>query len=233
MGFPVEEEVCPRPIPGAGGDGGTSSPGSGSSSNTPGGGTAEPIEPIVVTVPVVPPIDRGPCNTLRKTLKPDDPTNKNGSIKSKIQSLQAGIKPKGEDGMALTKNSAGTYGKIDGVPVGDNNIKIKTGGTAYGRIHTHPTKNVYPIFSFRDVIQLFHTFDEATPSNIQETTSILVVKDLVGNNQVYALTIDDFIAFQDFLENKLTETEGSDANAKIDLIGQKLVKKYRKLKIKT
>ncbi len=165
--------------------------------------------PTIVISPVLPeePEEVYPCEQLGKMLDPQSPSN----IKDDIEALQQGIQPQGEDGISIKKEGNEVYGIDQLNPTITRSIPIPTGKdtpTIYGAVHTHPF-STYPMFSFADLFVLMNLHFYASISNKGEVVFMLVCKDDQGNDQVYALKIDDYEAFRAKVYQELNEVVNS------------------------
>lgn len=85
-------------------------------------------------------------------------------------------------------------------------ITMKVGENYFCSIHTHPYPTGNPMFSWEDVYTLQQTFQYATQELTEEVTVYLVCTDNYGANQLYALKIEDFSTFSDFIVDDISNT---------------------------
>lgn len=165
---------------------------------------------VIQTTPVLGEIE-SPCDKIKPKLNPSK-----GNLKDKIINMRPGADlTNGEHTMQLNKTISGSYstGSIN-ISVGLQGT-VKSGGDAYGSIHTHPWSTSFPMFSFTDVYSLSRFFDNSASHNTKDVSVILVIK--IQNAQgiledvTYALTINNseatFMAKVDAIYNSFAGDE--------------------------
>lgn len=131
-----------------------------------------------------------PCENIKKVLV-------NNVYKTKIEDLKSSLDFEGEKGFAFLKNGA-TYSYEEVPETNLNEIYFTNYTTNYfGAIHTHPVEETYPIFSWGDVFALFIMYRKSSQELKSEVTYMLATSESsVAEPKLYALTINDFDAFQ-------------------------------------
>lgn len=198
----------------------TGNPGSNPGGNVGGdNGMYFPTDPVI-TKPILPQISH--CAEMKKM---NDTTAIN--VKPKIESLKQTLGQPGENGIVFKKTD-NTYSYEDLPPSVEDNISIPTGITKIGAVHTHPL-TTQPMFSWPDVYVLFNLYLRALPENKSEVTFMLVCRDDDGNDQVYALKVDDWIAFRNRINIEMSQNSLLDKtiDQKNKILDAKLGAKYR------
>ena len=165
------------------------------------------------TAPVAPEVEEiveDPCQNLKKQLSETE------GIKLKSPDIYPYLtgqlnQPK-EYGFYFKKEN-GVYSPFQSYNATTDKITIQVGGLFFCTIHTHPYPSANPMFSWEDVYTLQQCFQLIDPVLNDEVSIFLVVKDNYGENQLYALKIDDFSAFSEFLINDITNTVKPEALA--------------------
>jgi hypothetical protein len=158
------------------------------------------------TAPVAPEVEElveDPCENLKKHLSETE------GIKLKSPDIYPYLtgqlnQPK-EYGFYFKKEN-GVYSTFQSYNATTNKITIQVGGLFFCTIHTHPYPGSNPMFSWEDVFTLQQCFQRIDPALNDEVSIFLVVKDNYGENQLYAMKIDDFSAFSEFLINDINST---------------------------
>uniref|UniRef100_UPI002FCAD228 hypothetical protein n=1 Tax=Chryseobacterium aquaticum TaxID=452084 RepID=UPI002FCAD228 len=157
----------------------------------------------IPTVVTVPPIRITPCQKLSNLL---DPTKAN--IKPLITGglYTAVNNAAGETGIALKRESNGAITNeilpYTPNPNGENpSINIKTGGSYYSSIHSHP-KDAYPMFSWSDVYSLYKLEMGTASHNTMQSSFLLVCEDDSGVKQTYAIVFENTgLMMEDVMNN--------------------------------
>jgi len=148
----------------------------------------------VVTSPIIVEIEPAigdPCNQLNDIIDPNK-----ANIKPKLEALKTTLAQAGENGVQFS-NDSGTFTNTDLTPTATNSIDFAAGGNNYGGVHTHPTYATYPMFSWSDVNNLVRLYQLASNENKNKVTFMLVSSENSATaGEVYALKVDDFIAFR-------------------------------------
>lgn len=115
---------------------------------------------------------------------------------------------------------------IEGNPV---SVKVTIGNKHTGSTHSHP-KDGYPIFSWQDLRLLRNTF-QIYAELFQYMVSIQIVcynKADPSNPLIYSLKVKDFTKLNNKIEADWTHTDlnGKSEKQKLDIIHEKLAKKY-------
>ncbi|SIT07876.1 hypothetical protein SAMN05421785_106126 [Chryseobacterium gambrini] len=136
------------------------------------------------STPVTLPQDH--CENLKNLLKPTK-----ANIKPIIQNLQTKLNDTIEHGNSLQKSFAGVYSNIVVPPGTSSEVTLNAGTLFYGVIHTHQYPGAVPMFSWTDVYSLYFLYQNVYNPHNSEVVMMVVCKDDNGNNQIYAIKIDD------------------------------------------
>ncbi|WP_306620900.1 hypothetical protein [Chryseobacterium ginsenosidimutans] len=144
-----------------------------------------------------------PCEALKDLYKPAK-TN----IKPAITYLQGKLGETVEFGKTLIKypnptpnTSPDVYENQENTQSTNTEVFTGRGGPVYGSIHTHYYPGLVPMFSWKDMKALYQYYSETNDENIDKVVMVLVCKDDNGQNQVYAIKIDDPNTLYDALQN--------------------------------
>ena len=144
-----------------------------------------------------------PCENLKKHL------SVNTGIKLKSPEIYDYLKDKldqpNEYGFYFKKEN-NVYTPYQSYNATTDKITIKVGENYFCSIHTHPYPAANPMFSWEDIFTLQQYFQNCPSGLTEEVTIFLVVKDNYGENQLYALKIDDFSSFSDFIIDDIANT---------------------------
>jgi hypothetical protein len=205
MGFPISQEVCSLYGYDDGiGSGGSSGGGGGSGGNY---SSNTPSDPTILTSPTSPiknfNLSKTPCETLKKDLS----TTTGIKLKSPqiYNFLTSNLNQPKEYGFYFKKEN-NIYTPYPSYNATTDKITIQIGGTSFCSIHTHPYPSANPMFSWEDMYSLQQFFMLANQELLEEVTIYLVCTDNYSVNQLYAIKIDDFDGFTDFLNNDITST---------------------------
>lgn len=210
--------------------GGTSTNGgtlSGSSEG--GGGTTyssnnSNTDPNLLTTPVNPiknfNLVKNPCDVLKKVNNINKSAyinnHNNASYLSACDNCEYGYKFRmaSNQNPLLPSQLPTSNGTEIGIPVG---LDI------YGANHSHPP-NTYQMFSFHDINTLFTLYLNAHESIKQY--SLFMLNNSNGTD--YAILIDDFETFANFINEELTNTGINDCESALNKLENKLDRKYKK-----
>jgi hypothetical protein len=164
-----------------------------------------------------------PCSELKKISTQD-----RDGIKQHITNMRNQIDMFHEHGVEFHQNVNGTFNNT--VKQSTNSyynpsIQFMAGGDTYGAVHTHPT-GAFAIFSFGDIYSFSTIYNNARASSKNQATLMLACKDRAGVKHVYALKVNDIIAFNTFVNNAINAVS-LDPN-----IGPSLSDKIRAVEIK-
>ncbi|GAA4775934.1 MULTISPECIES: hypothetical protein [Flavobacterium] len=203
------EEVC---VDFQGG-GATGIPTTPSTPSNPGGSSGSGNTPIYsnptppcdprVDCPIIDQAQNNPCTNLKKHLS--------GVTGIKLKSpgindfLKNNLNQNKEFGFFFKKEN-GIYTSTQSNNSSSNKITIKVGEYYFASIHTHPYPGGNPMFSWEDLFSLQQYYQNAQTNLLEEVAVYLVCKDNNGNNQLYALKIDDFDMFSNYLTNDISNT---------------------------
>ena len=144
-----------------------------------------------MTLPNLPlsnPEDVIPCNKLKNLL---DPTKANlkplitGGMYDYINNSS-----EGETGIYIRKDSKGKVTNEIAPFTGTNSLPGKWGTSYYSEVHTHP-KNVYPMFSYSDMMVLYNLEHQSYSYNRGHSSMLLVCEDDNGIKQTYAVVFEN------------------------------------------
>ena len=144
-----------------------------------------------------------PCENLKKHLS----VNKGVKLKSPeiYDYLKNKLDQPNEYGFYFKKEN-NVYTPYQSYNASTDKITIKVGENYFCSIHTHPYPKGNPMFSWEDIFTLQQYFQNCPSGLTEEVTIFLVVKDNYGENQLYALKIDDFSSFSDFIIDDIANT---------------------------
>lgn len=206
MGFPITSQNCITSSydDGSGGGGSTSSGGGGGGGNY---SSNTPSDPNVLTSPVQPVKNfnqvQTPCDNLKKHLS----TTTGIKLKSpEIKDYLIGKLAQPKEYGFYFKKENNVYTPYQSYNATTDKITMKVGENYFCSIHTHPYPTGNPMFSWEDVYTLQQTFQYATQELTEEVTVYLVCTDNYGANQLYALKIEDFSTFSDFIVDDISNT---------------------------
>lgn len=162
-----------------------------------------------------------PCKELKNLFN-----YKEANIKTKLQNLKTTVDESGENGF-LMKKQANTYTNTTLPATTTTDIPISTGAYTYAAAHTHPAFGAYPMYSWGDIYTLLSLRQHALSTNTSEVTFILASKNRYLESQVnvYALKINDFVAFRKAFYKALADIVKEDP----DLDGESLTVKLEAL----
>jgi hypothetical protein len=130
-----------------------------------------------------------------------------GNARQKIFDVQnAGVGFSGEKGATFTYSN-GVYGSSPvisstGSTANAYGINLPTGPPIYAAVHTHQdTDSQTPMFSFNDLMYLVRLYRAASAENQPNVTFILTLP----NSSTFAIKIDDFESFKNFLNSILMD----------------------------
>ncbi len=144
-----------------------------------------------------------PCNNLKKHLS----TTTGVKLKSPqvYPYLTGQLNQPDEYGFYFKKEN-NVYTPYQSYNATTNKLTVQVGGIYFCSIHTHPYPDANPMFSWEDMYSLQQYFQYVNPELMEEVTIFLVVKDNYGVDQLYALKVDDFTTFSDFLIDDIENT---------------------------
>lgn len=129
-----------------------------------------------------------PCEKLKNLL---DPAKAN--IKPLIEHgmyEHINNNPSGEGGINLKRDELGNLSSEPSPYTNTNMANIKTGGTYYAGIHSHP-KDTYPMFSWSDIYVLYKLEMNTVSFNNKQSSLLLVCEDDNGVKQTYAIVFEN------------------------------------------
>lgn len=131
----------------------------------------------------------------------------------------------GEGGIYLKKDASGNIISEIAPYTAGNYVPIKTGGTYYSAIHTHP-KDTFPMFSWTDIYVLYGLEMNAATFNNGQSIYMLVCEDDNGVKQTYAIMFENIgIMMEDVFTNP--ENIGCTHQEIKDKMNAKLEKLYK------
>lgn len=170
-----------------------------------------------------------PCSELKKISTQD-----RDGIKQHIFNMRAQINSYQEHGVEFHQNFNGVFNNTVQPSTNsytDPSIRFMAGGDTYGAIHTHPT-GAFAIFTFADIYSFSTIYNNARASSKNQATLMLACKDRLGVKHVYALKVNDIIAFNAFINNAINAASldpnvGPSLADRIEAIDEKFANKYQ------